>query len=485
MGRLFCRASLLALVLALAACGGGGGGATGSAANIAGPANNVLTVNLDSGPNATSCPATLPANVSCTVGSPVGTANVPYVSVTVCTPGSQTQCQTIDHILVDTGSAGLRLMSSVWSASANGGSGGPVAVGAGLTPVTLVPNGAAAGSTAQPVYECAQFADGYAWGSVKVADVRLSGELAASMNVEIIGEANAPAVPSACSGTGPALQTPYAFGANGVLGVGLFVNDCLTGATCPASLASPYYYTCNAGTCAAVDTPTGQQVANPVASFAADNAGVILELPAVPDAGAPGLTGALVFGVGNASNNGIVGATIYAANAYTGNFYSTLTNTGGYGGTSTTWPNSFFDSGSNGIYLPGTTIPCDVTSGWFVPNSTLNLSATLQGQATGLAPAPSGPPVNFSFKIANALTTLTGGLAFSDLGAPSLTCTASAGAAASAPGTGSGVHPSTQINGGIDWGLPVFLGHHVTVVQENGLVSISGVSTTGPFWGVQ
>jgi hypothetical protein len=40
--------------------------------------------------------------------------NRPYVSVTLCAPGT-TNCQTIDHLLVDTGSSGIRVLASVLS----------------------------------------------------------------------------------------------------------------------------------------------------------------------------------------------------------------------------------------------------------------------------------------------------------------------------------------------------------------------------------
>ena len=39
--------------------------------------------------------------------------NILYVNVTICAPGSTTNCQTIDHVQVDTGSQGLRILSSV------------------------------------------------------------------------------------------------------------------------------------------------------------------------------------------------------------------------------------------------------------------------------------------------------------------------------------------------------------------------------------
>ena len=60
------------------------------------PAVNVLTVTVDGGPAAAP-----------------GAINHAYVTVKVCVPGSQSQCTSVDHVLLDTGSFGLRLVRSV------------------------------------------------------------------------------------------------------------------------------------------------------------------------------------------------------------------------------------------------------------------------------------------------------------------------------------------------------------------------------------
>jgi len=154
-------------------------------------------------------------------GLPTPTVNVPYISVTVCLPGTTT-CQTIDHVTVDTGSVGLRLMSSVVTIS--------------LPALT--------DASSHPLAECLQFASGSTWGSVVTADVKLptSGERATSVNVQLIGASSAGSPPSGCTGT--PINTVDTFGANGIIGVGPFVNDCDTTGDCEPGVQSAKYYSC-------------------------------------------------------------------------------------------------------------------------------------------------------------------------------------------------------------------------------------------------
>src|SRR5208283_3664600 len=89
-----------------------------------------------------------------------------YTTVTVCRPGT-TVCQTIDHIEVDTGSVGLRIISSV------------------LDPTLMLPQQMA--TSGNPLIECYQYADGYNWGPVATADVQIGGELASAVPIQIAG----------------------------------------------------------------------------------------------------------------------------------------------------------------------------------------------------------------------------------------------------------------------------------------------------------
>ena len=92
--------------------------------------------------------------------------------VTVCVPGTG-NCQVIDHVQIDTGSVGLRILSSV---------------------LTL-PLPRQSDANGNPLLECAQFADGFSWGPVATADMQIAGEKASSLPVQVIGDPASPAIP--------------------------------------------------------------------------------------------------------------------------------------------------------------------------------------------------------------------------------------------------------------------------------------------------
>jgi len=336
------------------ACGGGSSHKTNP---IAPSGQNVASIMVDSGPNG-------------------NYANGLFVSVTVCVPSSST-CQTVPNVLVDTGSSGLRILSSA------------------LT-VSLPQQKGANGSVA----ECLPFISGFTWGPVQTADIQIASEVASSVPLQVISETTFP-VPSSCKSNGSSMDTVQTLGANGLLGVGLAAPDC--GSLCAETGASNpgLYYNCTSSGCTVSAQAVAQQVQNPVTMFASDNNGVIVELPAV-SAPAPSLNGSLVFGIGTQSNNGLNGATVYTVD----HFGNISTN---YKGQPL---NGFIDSGSNGLFFNDSSIPqCTQATGFYCPASTLNLSATNKGtnNASGT--------VNFS--IANAETLFQGNnFVFNDLGGP-------------------------------------------------------------------
>jgi hypothetical protein len=285
-------------------------------------------------------------------------ANGGFTTVTVCVPGTST-CQTIDGVLVDTGSSGLRIVSSV------------------LT-IALPQQKATSGS---PVAECLQFLGSYTWGPVQTADVQIGGEKAAGTPIQVLSDTEFTA-PSACSNGFPSANTVASLGANGILGVGAAVQDC--GTDCEAVQAANFnpYYECSSSTnCQPVAETLAQQVINPVALFPADNNGVIIELPAVSGSAAT-LSGSLVFGIGTQSNNALGSATVYTIDP-------SLLFTTSYKGTP--YSGSFIDSGSNGyFFLDSSIVPaltdCPQSSnapGFYCPSSTQTFSATNLGGQPG------------------------------------------------------------------------------------------------------
>jgi len=165
--RALLAASALAALLSLGACGGGGGGGGGDGSSSATPVENTQSIVVDGGP------ADIP--------------NLAFASVTICAPGSTTNCQTIDHVQVDTGSSGLRIIASV------------------LSPGLALPQQTDANGN--PLVACAQFVDGFSWGPVKIADVRVAGEQANSVPIQVIGDGSFAAIPASCSSSGPPENT--------------------------------------------------------------------------------------------------------------------------------------------------------------------------------------------------------------------------------------------------------------------------------------
>lgn len=402
-GSLGCRLIAIAILLscagALAGCGGSSH--SNSINTISASGTNVQPIVVNGGP----------AN---------DYANGIFTSVIVCVP-STSNCQTISGILVDTGSYGLRLLSSA---------------GGGALTLSLPQQNASGGN---PVGECAPFISGFTWGPVQAADIKMAGEVASNVPVQII-DPTFSSVPSGCSSFGVTeTDTLQTLGANGILGVGPFAQDCGGGCDQTGSANPGLYYQCASTSCTVIAEPLAQQVQNPVALFATDNNGVIIELPSVSSPVAS-LSGSMIFGIGTESNNALGSATIFPLDN-NGEFSTTFKGQ--------SYP-AFLDSGSNGLFfldetLTGLAVCPGNSSGFYCPGSTTNFSATTDSGSD---------TANVSFAIGNA-DTLFGNQAafvFNSLGGPN-------------PGT-------------FDWGLPFFFGRNV-------FNAIDGKSTpggAGPYW---
>ena len=219
-----------------------------------------------------------------------GFVNTIFTTVTVCQHGTQT-CATIPNVEIDTGSIGLRLLSSALGSVA-------------LTPISIGGNA---------LEECTQFGDtSYTWGPMEFADVEIAGEKASDIAVQLLGAPSA-TVPADCLATpvnpnlpnGGDVDTLPTVGANGILGIGDGSVDCGSGCTgiATGSAFSGYpYYICPSGNCEEVSATTLQQAANPVAAFTStDRNGVVITLPAVGATGATSVTGTMTFGISHPS----------------------------------------------------------------------------------------------------------------------------------------------------------------------------------------
>lgn len=336
--------------------------------------------------------------------------NGAFTTVTICVPG-QSSCQTISGVLVDTGSSGLRVLASA------------------LT-LPLPQQTDASGS---PVVECLPFLDGFTWGPVQSADVKLGGEQASAIPIQIVGSSSFTNIPTACSSQGAAENTLDALGANGILGVGLFRQDCGPACAVTGSSNPGLYYSCSTSGCTVIAESLTTQVQNPVWLFPTDNNGIVMQLPQVPAGGALNASGMMVFGIGTQSDNALGAAKVLTLDG-DGNF-TTVFNGQSY-------PNSFIDSGSNGVFFldsATTGLPlCKISKDFFCPPTLQTLSATHRGA--------NGATTVVSFNVGN-VDALNGNFsAFNEVTGPS---------------------PSN-----FDWGLSFFFGRTV-------FTAIEGQGTTG------
>ena len=367
---------------------------------------------------------TLPVQVNLGVNNDY--ANGLFTSVTVCVPGT-TNCQTINDVLVDTGSYGLRLLASQVSLqlpASQDGSGNPLG-------------------------ECVQFASSFNWGPVVTADVQLAGEKAQSVPMQLLGQASFAAPPTACASGGvPENDSQQTLEANGVLGIGVFRYDCGPSCEPGSSSTPPVYFGCPSSGCAPVLIAQQNQVQNPVPLFGQDNNGVIVRLPAVAAGGALAVNGSLIFGIGTQSDNALSGKSVLEADGF-GDFTTT------YQGT--VYQGSILDSGSNAnFFLDAQTAgnglaDCTVNVGFYCPAMTASFSAT-NNSASGAERAPA------SWQVGNAdnLFTTTNA-AFPTLGGPS---------------------PNS-----FDFGLPFFYGRDVFIgFNLATATSSSGTVFSGPFY---
>lgn len=359
----------------------------------------------------------LPIQVGPASASPV--PNIPWVSVTICVPGT-TNCQTVDNIILDSGSTGLRIFSSA------------------LT-VTGFPGEQSGGN---PMAECATFGSAITWGSVVTASVTLGGESPVTVPIQLIDASFGTASPPAPCGFPTA--SPGQLNGNGILGIMSTQFDS----------AYDEYFTCQGGTCSFLSAPGGLSVQNPVYLLPQDNNGVIVYLDPIPDGGASEGVGAVVLGVDTEANNDpnfiSSGDAYHCVESSSSAFFTN------YKGQQI-WQ-SIADTGSNMLFFQDSSLPqCALTlfTTGYCPNPEVNLTASVHGNT--------GTPQALSFTVGNGAALYdSGNSAFDDLAAP--------------------LEITGGID--FDWGLPFFFGRSVFITYGSSSSTVCGSGgITANMWG--
>ncbi len=397
-------------VLALCGSGLSGVGCSSGGSNSGGGpalASNVIPVVVNAGPT----------------GAQSSYVDGLFASATLCVPGNAASCQTIDGLLVDTGSTGVRILSAV---------------------LTL-PLPKQTDDAGNAIANCSQFADGsYFFGPLVYADVQLGGGRASSLPIQVIADpasADFAKPPAACtSGGGQDQGTLDSLGANGILGVGLFEQDC--GPGCATDSSPGIYFRCTSSLCDPTVVPVEKQMTNPLSAFAADNNGFSITLPDVPPDGSASVAGTLTLGIGTQANNALGSTTILVPDQV-GNM-TTVFQGQSYG-------SSTIDSGTNAVFFSSPAMSglptCKVNKDFYCPSATVDLSGSLVGA--------DGASAGITFSVANADSLLAGdNYGFDDLAGPNA--------------------PSP----GFLWGLPFFF-HRTVVTAFDGRATPSGA---GPYW---
>lgn len=232
------------------------------------------------GGSASSSPAQVTASnsVQITAGSGYNGNgyNTPYVTVTVCQPNT-TICQTVDHILLDTGSVGLKIDQSQLQTT--------------LPSITQTGSGL-------PISVCNLYGSGYVFATANYADVYIGGEKAPNIPVQIIDDSTSQSgVPSSCSNQGAFVDFSNSSGAKGIIGVNPMIN---------LGNNTNLDYTCTGGVCTEINSgiPVTYLNVNPVGYFVSgNNNGEVVSLPTVSANTNSNITGTLTFGINTESNN--------------------------------------------------------------------------------------------------------------------------------------------------------------------------------------
>jgi hypothetical protein len=307
-------------------------------------------------------------------------SNLAYTNIKICPPGSQTNCQVIDHVIVDTGSVGLRIGSSVINSKL-------------LAAMPYVQTNPPPPAGPQILTNCVGFADGSTlYGPVQTADVYIADRLATNFPLQIFGKNLTP--PNGC-GSAEGIKE---LGANGLVGVRITLET------------EGGFYSCNTdGSSCTSENTTSNPTPNLISKLQNDNNGITIDLHNIKDSGATvPVLGLLILGVGTQADNTPPEGIIPLQANSSGSINLTI-------GNNTT--QALIDSGTDVLFINDPNLPLCSDGFFYCPITTVSLNRS--SNPTPTTPISLGlysynantPAFDVTYKVANADTLFANGIA--------------------------------------------------------------------------
>lgn len=311
--------------------------------------------------------------------------NTMYVSIILCTNNAGTNCQTIDNIILDTGSFGLKINKSALAESF----------------VLQMPR--VITSDDKMVYACNTFGSGYVFAEEHYGVLKLDNTMTDDVIVQVIENSPTAEIPDSCIAKGP-FDNFESFGANGILGVNPAIS---------LNNSSILLYKKNVnGIYEALSLDDESRVPilnnNPLPNLSNNNNGFVISIPPVTQNTNTNVSGTMILGVNTSSMNQVTDKTnlVVASEADLSSvcnsacFYSQITNP------ESTIP-AVFDSGTNGwVFMNDDLRQCsygfcpDTPFTWVSTVYSYDFAANESYQVTGVITKdennPSGETVSFS-----------------------------------------------------------------------------------------
>ncbi|MDQ5922225.1 MAG: hypothetical protein QG673_2284 [Pseudomonadota bacterium] len=262
------------------------------------------------------------------------------------------ESQVIDHVLLDTGSSGFKVLKSQLNSS--------------LTFSSILQGN----NPESPISSCVTYGSGYMFGSNNLAGLQIGGQRADNVPIQIINDGSQSSVPDNCSSNGRFANLLQTSGARGILGVNPMTFES------NSTLQNLIYVQTSSGFVNIVESSVQTLNVNPLSLLMQNNNGLIISYPKVSKNSTISIYGTMVMGLNTTSNN-VIPSTIQSVRG------NPNTNLGYFDVNENGWPVSgIFDSGTDTLALGGYNIPvCNDSS--FCPSSPVTFSTIVSNYDGG------------------------------------------------------------------------------------------------------